>query len=435
MRKSTKALKALVISALGVLLLTLSVSSPFAWFNRPQSKTGGSLSLSIPYGDKDPNGNDIPMKAYDGKNLTMATYLSTDDAISFSETAADPATNVTGLQPNKRYYYKTEITNTGATEQKVSLYLKNFTPGTQSGTNVCVGVNYPIKAFKNYTMYDQTIPPATKNRKNGTVKRVYFEPTNRIPSGNNYDGTRSNWANKTYYVVSGTASTDIDSNRGSNATYTQMHSTTTSGVYYADIPLDHNKLYFVVQNWTEDYQRTQTFTNLNGDGLTQVQSLIFYLNGTYNDFNNVWAGKENVTGACFAGYYNSISLSVGQTIDAGLVLHSDYGGQSISYTSSNTSKFTVSTNGTITAVAAGSGTLTYTITSSKGDTVSKTANVVVHGYDVSSTTIANAPIVTNLSVPANGKTEVWWFIQNGDEEYFESTANASYTHEGLFLSV
>ena len=86
-------------------------------------------------------------------------------------------------------------------------------------------------------------------------------------------------------------------------------------------------------------------------------------------------------------------------------------------------------------MAEGSATLTYTITSSKGETATKTANVVVHGFDANSTTITNAPIVTNLTVPANGKTEVWWFIQNGDDEYFESTADASYTLDGIFLSV
>lgn len=434
MKKSRTALKTVVVLALAVILIVLCVSAPtFAWFERPKSKTGGSLSLNIPYGDKDANGNTLSMKAYDGKDLTMETFLSTDDAISFSETPAPPATNVSGLQPGHRNYYKTEITNSGSTEQKVALFIKNFHPTISATTNICVGVNYPIKAFKNYSTYNQVIPPATKNAVSNTVKRVYFEPIGRVPSGNNYDAHRTTWGGTTFYVKSGS---NVDSNVQSNVQMTRIG---TSGYYYADIPVGHNQLYFSTVNNPANYQRTQTFTNLNGDGLSQLQSLLFYTNGTYTDYNNAWAGKENVNGACFVKYFNSVSISVGQTISVALTSGTDYCGSSISYSSSNTGIFTVSNSGsnkgTITAVAEGSATLTYTITSSKGETATKTANVVVHGFDANSTTITNAPIVTNLTVPANGKTEVWWFIQNGDDEYFESTADASYTLEGIFLSV
>lgn len=209
-----------------------------------------------------------------------------------------------------------------------------------------------------------------------------------------------------------------------------------SNVYYADIDANHNKLYFTVKDWNGvNYKRTQTFTNLNGDGLSQVQSLLFYTNGTYTDLNNAWAGKENITGASFASYYNSASLSPGQTLDLSLASGIDYGGQSIAYSSGDTSIFTVTDDGVVTAEGAGTVNLTYTVTSSMGDTIQRTAKIVVHSYNVSSTTITNAPVVTNLLVKAHSSEEVWWFIQNGDDEYANSSVDAAYTHDGLFLSV
>lgn len=441
MKKSKTVKRVVLVAGLAAVLTAMSVSQPtFSWFNRPQSEKGGSLSLNIPYGDTDPLNNALSMKAYDGKDLTMETFLSTDDAITFSEDASAPATNVTGLEPGKRMYYKTTITNTGDTDQRVSLYLKNFTPAAINGTNVCVGVNKPIKAFKNYSMYEQTIPPATKNRTTNDKKRVYFNAIGRVGNDSKFNEHKATWgasSAKPYYVCSGAANTDIDSNKGSAGIHTAMTVTPNeSNVYYADIDANHNKLYFTVKDWNGvNYKRTQTFTNLNGDGLSQVQSLLFYTNGTYTDMNNAWAGKENITGASFASYYNSASLSVGQTLDLSLASGIDYGGQSIAYSSGDTNIFTVTDEGVVTAKGAGTANLTYTVTSSMGDTIQRTAKIVVHSYNVSSTTITNAPVVTNLLVKAHSSEEVWWFIQNGDDEYANSSADAAYTHDGLFLSV
>lgn len=432
MKKSKLLLKTALVTGLTGVLITASVSSTtFSWFNRPNSLSGKSVYLNVPYGDKDANGSALSMKGYDGSNLTMETFLSTDDAISFSDEAKAPDQSVTGLAPNKRLYYNTVITNKGSTDQRISLYIKNFKPAAVNGTNVCVGVNYPIKAFKNYSLYDQTIPPASKTSASGTVKRVYFEPYGKVPSGNAYDTHRDNWNDGTYYVKSGN---NVDSNVESSIKMTRC--TSTSTVWYADIPSGHNQLYFSYMPVPENYQRTQTFSNLNGDGLSTSKSLLFYTNGSYTgDYNNAWAGKEDVGGACFGTYYSSISLSIGQTINIALTKNVDYAGGTITYSSSSTSIFTVSTAGVITPKAAGTANLTYTITSDKGDKITKTVKVTVHSYSASSPTITNAPIVTNLLIPANSQESVWWFIQNGDDRYAKSTANASYTHDGIFLGV
>ena len=386
----------------------------------------------------------------------MRTYLSTDDGVSFSDTAAAPAQSgsLGTSSPNNRVYYKTEIINGSTTPQNVSLYIKDFATGGQAGSNICVGTNVPVKSFKNYSKYGVTIPAPTKNKTNGNTKRVYFEPVGRVPSGNKYDNHRTTWSNKTYYVCSGGSSTDIDANNGSAGTYTQMTVTANySGIYYADIPWDHNKLYFTVNDWGgTNYKRTQTFTNLSGDGLSMTQSLLFYTNGTYTDYNNAWAGKENCVGANFAGYYKDISITSasGESISVGLA-SSDYQSNSaVSYSSNNTAAFTVSSSGVITPVANlannVSAKLTYTATSVYGDTKNIEVNVTVKALSNSTQVTKSAPIVTNLLIPAattentvnsdsSNVQDVYWFIQNGDEMYGQASASGTYTLDSIYLGL
>lgn len=444
MKKSKILSKTILVVVLSVLLIALSVSTPtFSWFTRPQSSTGGSVSLSVPYGDKDPNGSALSMIAYDGSGVTMKHFVSTDEGVTFSPLTTIPPSG--SLAKNKRVYYRTEITNGSTTPQNVSLYLKNFKP-SGTGVNVCVGVNRPIKAFKNYTLYDQVIPPASNTKTTGTTMRVYFD-VNRIQSGNAYNTVRNAWSGKNYYVCSGSSSTDIDSNSGSAGTYTAMVATGTSGVYYADIPYTHNKLYITVQDWGgTDYKRTQTFTDLAGDGLSRSSSILLFINGSQNDYKNAWAGRENVDGASFASWYSSASLAVGQEISIALS-SSDYCAKTLTYNSSSPSVASVSDSGIITAVGAGTTTITYTATSAKDDKKTVTCTVRVQAISASNTTIKNAPIVTNLLIPAaktantenadkSNVEEVYWFIMNGDPMYpYSTTGTASYSHSGVYLGL
>ena len=432
--------KKILVVVLAAILFGVCISSPtFSWFTRPKLEyaNGKAMNFNVPNSVFYRIGNSTQQseapKAYSGSNVTMATYLSTNDGVSFSDTAAAPATSGTlgTTSPSNRMYYKTTITNSGSTEQNVSLYIKNFTPG---GNAVCVGTNVPVKAFKNYSMYGVNIPSPTRNTADGDKKRVYFEPVGRVPSGNSYDSHRTTWANKTYYVFS---STDGSSFSRTTMTVTPNY----SGIYYADINWDHNQCYFACATSPQNYQRTQTFTNLYGDGETMTQSLLFYTNGSYTDYNNAWAGKEYCTGASFAHYYKDITIAAvsGQTVSVALTKGTDYQANSnVTYTSGNTGAFTVSSAGVITPNANISAntttTLRYRATSYYGDTKDITVNVTVKKV-INTSTIKAAPIVTNLLIPANSVQDVYWFIQNGDEMYGAASASANYTLDSIYLGV
>lgn len=453
--------KKLLVVILAVILFAVCItSSTFSWFTtstssntRPYSSTGGSMSLNLPAQE---GGVDEPLKAYDGSDVTMSTYVSNDDGVSFSATAAEPATEGTlgtssTSTPINRVYYKTEITNNGETDQNVSLYIKNFKPTSTSGANVCVGVNQPIKAFKNYSMAGVTIPSPTKATKNTTTKRIYFKPVSEIPSGNNYSGTRSNWAPPSgtstttpyYYAISGNDDAYDHSTRFYRCT------ASATSVWYADIPWGDNQLYISnTANGNTDYLRTQNFTDLYGDGLSTLQSLCFYLNGTYTDYNNVWAGKYTCTGANVATYFSDITISKadGQTVNISLdsSYYSSTANDGISYGSfrksgtnyvADTSIFTVNSSGTITPVAAGTGYLRYRTKSEFGEYNDVYVTVKVNAVNTSTETIKNAPIVTNLYIPAGGSQVVYWFIQNGDEMYGRATNNGTYELDGIYLGL
>ena len=446
MKKTKVLLKTVLVLGLTVVLLVMSVSAPtFSWFTRPQSQSGGSLEYTLPASKG--------VVAYDGGDVTMTTYISDDDGVNFSETAVDftiaenRSRTLQTTSPSNRVYYKTVLRNLSGADQNVSLYVKNFSTGS-TGT-VCIGVNEPIKAFKNYSNYNVVKPSPSKTTAQGdTTKRVYF-----LPGNNNhwYDGNDTGWSSGSYYVCSGTNDTNIDSNNGSAGVYTQLNKigsgAAENSYYYADIPADHNKLFIAVENWGgTDYKRTQTFTNLTGDGLTKLQSLLFNLNGTYSSYHNAWSTVATTTGARIASYYSAALIGVNDTIDMSLD-SSSYSGitpqnssSDIAYSSSNTSVATVNSNGVVTGVGAGTATLTYTVTGSHGDTCSKTATITVNAYASENNTIANAPIVTNLLI--SGQTsnnqnvqEVYWFIQTGDEMYGPASEAARVSFDAVYLGV
>ena len=467
MKSDSLKIKKILILSLAVVFSVVSISSTtFSWFSRPQKKTGKALSYSVPYLDAD--NHELPMIAYDGKDVEMKTYISFDDGIHFSDDTSNaslyenltlnddlhdlaqtyrqlgtvPYEQITGDQHSNRVYFKTVLTNYSATPQNVSLYIKNFRTGT--GGQVCVGTNVPVKSFKNYTTYGVAIAPASKVSANGQTKRLYFQP--RCDSSHN-----SSWLNKDYYVFYDNNGTLQQNNSDLKV---QLQSTPTSGTYYADIPAKAKKLYFAYEeNWTTGNQRTQTFTDLNSDGLSSKNSLLFYLNDVSASYGNhkAFISSGKIDGACFAKYYSTgtITMGFGQQLNIGLTKDTDYTGatnsttqKSITYTSSNTGVFTVADNGEITPIAGGNATLTYSVTSQYGDTATKTATIIVKGSE--DHLIPNAPIVTNLLIPAgtqeniaNKKNvqDVYWFVQNGDSMYGVAGENAEFNLDYIYLGV
>ncbi len=443
MKKSKISLKMGLVAGLAVVLAVVSIGTPtFSWFDRPKSQTGNSLTYSIGESDN--------VIVYDGSNVNMETYVSTDDGVTYSTTAADPAKTGT-LTPGKRIYYKTVLTNNNATSaQNVSLYIDTLDTG-KSG-ECCVGVNVPIKAYKNYYYNGATIPEVSKTSATGkNTKRIYFQ------LGENKN---SKWTGGKYCVCSSTNDVDINYEQGSKGTYTDFIKIGTgdasSSTFYADIPSDHNKMFIAVQLWGgDDEKRTQTFTNLTGNGLTETQSLLFKLNGynygenignnTWKDFRGAYA--QTCAGANIVNYYRAATVAsnangntTNNTIDVSLVKDTDYSGSSITYQSSNAGTFTVDANGIITGKAEGTAMLTYTVKSQFGDTVTKTATVTVKAVDgVGQKIIDDAPIVTNLLIPSASDDnveknlnvqEIYWFIKNGAD-----SGDLTYTLKKIYLGV
>ena len=111
-----------IVIALGlVLCLLCGVTTTFSWFSRPREESGDSLGWSGQY------------KISNGKNISIKTVESSDDGSTFAE---NPVTDFGGpLQAGERRYFCTEISNSGNTEQNVSLFIKNLkTCSSTSGT-------------------------------------------------------------------------------------------------------------------------------------------------------------------------------------------------------------------------------------------------------------------------------------------------------------
>lgn len=443
--------KKILVVILAAILFGMCIGSPtFSWFTRPRMEydDGKAMNFNVPNSVFYRPGVSLQQseapKAYSGSGVSMQTFVSTNDGVSFSNTAAAPATSgsLGTTSPSNRKYYKTTITNKSGVEQNVSLYIKNFKPSGQ----VCVGTNVPVKSFKNYGLSEPNIAPPTRTMSDGDTKRVYFEPVGKVPNESKYASHKTTWADKTYYVFS---STD-----GSSFTPTPMTVTPNySGIFWADIPWNHNQCYFACATNPQNYQRTQTFTNLYGDGLTMTQSLLFYTNGTYTDgYNNAWAGKQYCEGASFAHYYKDITITAadGESVSVALTRGTDYqskSGTTVTYAiddtevAGDTGSFTVSPAGEITPNTSLTTTtktkLKYTVTSYYGDTKVISVKVTVKSNS-STETIPAAPIVTNLLLAASGDNatqDVYWFIQNGDEMYGKANGNGSYTLDGIYLGV
>ncbi len=401
-----KKLKIIIVSLLAVILCIMCVTtSTFSWFTRPQSNNGDGFSLGFNY------------EISTGRDVTMRTYASNDDGKTYVETdEINNFSNADGLAAGKRICYRTDLINSGKAAQSVSLYLSKLTMPDGANGSFYLGVNNPLKTYKQYPKITNlgSSGSTTYTKASNNKMRIYFQPKNSTKTEPDV-----NWKDKNYYVCYGINSYP--------STYLALKQINSSGTYYADIPSVATQLFFSVQDWTESYQRTQTFTNIKSDGQSQTQSLVFYLNGTYdsNVNNNAQADKSIVTGAYIANYYSTINIPVGSTFNASLNSSTDYAGNiKYSHDASNSSIFTANeTTGEIEAKDVGPSTLYTKVVGQYGDTfeVQTTVNVVAANPDVVDTGSTDIPIVTNVKVGGRseenkpGVVSVYWFIKNDSE--------------------
>lgn len=402
--------KVVLVIVLAVVLIATTISVPtVSWFIRPQSQKGNSLTL-----------NDTET-AYNGYNVTMSTTASTDGS-SYSAVTNSNGLSGSGIEKSGRKYYKTTIKNNSSTAQNVSLYISKVSIPTTSNGNFCLGVNGPTRSFRDYTALS-----TPSHMKSGEVKRVYFQPNNA-----------NEWTGGDYYVCWTTSDVTLDST-GSNGTYYHLSLSGQGGTYYADLPLNANKLFFSVANWgTNDngkpkwWQRTQTFTDLTSDGLSVSQSLVFKLKGTATGYNNADAEKFTANGANVMECYSDIFVAAGNTFSAALTANTHYKGSAVEYDSGNTGVFTVNKNsGLITAVAEGEAKL---ITKVKGQSFSDDLQVetTVKVTGAQAYEFSNIPIAKNIKIPASeGENEIVvnWYVMNP----LSAGNNLRYTIDGIYL--
>lgn len=404
-----------IVIALGlVLCLLCGVTTTFSWFSRPREESGNSLRWSGQY------------KISNGQDISIKTVESSDDGTTFDE---NPVTDFGGpLEAGKRRYFCTEISNSGNTEQNVSLFIKNLkTSGTASASGLYVGVNKPLKTYRSYN--DIVGSNSTYTKTSLEKYRFYFD-TNNV----------SSWKDSTTTIKIryGTGDVETPKWQGNPIVMTPISGQSTR-VLYVDVPKTAKVVQFYANNKNTGANATPYMLltaycpTLPVDNCYKF-TLQTYTSGNYDNHNcNTYSFNNPLTDcANFINCYDSINIPLGRTFNAGLVAGTDYVGNSISYSSSKKSVFTVDANGVITPVAEGNATLTTTITGGEyGDTYSVTTKISV--TSASSDSI-DTPIVTNLEIKpraADGPTvsKVYWYIKN------DSSSTITYSLKDVYISL
>lgn len=385
--------KVLALTVLSVILcLMIMCTSSFSWFTRG-TQTGGYFSWT-----NDDSNTALSYNTSNGSGISMVTY-SSPDGNTYGDKEVTALSNSNGLAAGDRKYYRTDITNSGSTDQSVSLYLSNLE--TSGNGKFYLGVNDPLKTYKNYNV-NITHDSGTKTQRN--VMRVYFQP-------------KGVWSVTDYYVCY----TDNSKN-----TFLKMLSVN-NGTYCADIPNTTTKFYFAnANNVTSDNGRTP---DISPGSLSQTKSVVYWLTGGEDGYKNkLYSSSDEVTGANILEYYSSVNLLNGSSFS--IALASDkYTGNAPTYTSNNSDVCTVDSSGKITAKKSGSASITISVKGvSYGETLSVTCDVTV-GENMS-----DIPVVTNLKVPAKGDKDtvvsVYWYIKNDSD-----SGNLTYSIDDLYLSL
>ena len=421
MKKVRLAAKVASITALVMIVLAFSVATPtFSWFDRANTLTGDGLEYSVKSSDN--------VYTYDGKNITISTtYSSTGENDSYA--AISPPVKKNGsLAKGKRDYYETTITNTSGAAQNVSLYISDLKSTNTTG-ELCVGVNTPIKAYRNFTDKEKGRTQNSTGGATGDKIRIYFQPKN----ADKWNGADGGYV--IYYM------TPIG-----NGWTAPMDVTGTAGTLFTDIPTNTTKFYIKINNADGDsaWGRTPDITvnSLGGENSGHPTSLnaqnecVFVLTeqtSTENSYGNAGYNVYSIDGANIFNYYGSASVSKDDSLDLSLIKGTNFNGKNIQYESSDTNVFTVS-GGRIYGKSVGSATLTTKVYSeSYGEAYQVTTSISVTAVTTNKVSIDDAPIITNLKVPTGveNAVSVKWFIMNDNS----AAGTLTYTLENVYLGL
>lgn len=402
-----KKTKIIIVSVLAVILCVMCVTtSTFSWFTRPQTMKGDSLGWKINY--------DTSV----GSGVTMKTYASIDGGSTYNEAQKITSfSNSSGIAAGGRVWYRTDITNNGASPQSVSLYLSKLTLPENAQGSFNLGVNSPLKTYKSYgssaassgekvasTINEQNVYVALHNSE---IDKLTAKLTNGYVHAWSSSGGDSdcNWSNV------------VDTGKTGSWDVGYWSSAQTFRIYAAKVKYTStNFMLYTNDGWQESAKPSIASQNTIG---------YFEYGGTY------YVGA--LTSGQAAGlntFYSSASVTAGDTIALAAA-----GKGTITYKSSNTSVATVnSTTGVVNGVKAGTATITATSTGVYGDTITAECTVTVLAKESNEKT--DVPIITNLKV--NGISDVgepttesiYWYIKNDS-----SSGPLTYTIEDVYLTL
>lgn len=365
-----------------VLCLLCGTTTTFSWFNRPEVQKGDSLSWSGDY------------NVTNGKNITAVTYAASKP--DGSEYSTDPFnfSGLTTVSAHETKYFCTEVKNTGAAPQSISLFLNN------SETNkLSVGVNSPLRTYKRFTSDSQTSDvvrtPCNVNKKN------LYIATN-VPDPTKY--TMHTWKNG-----------DSDSTNRKLSGYIEDKSVNYDNVdyniSYVTIPTEHirAKLWDGVNTW---YGNNLEITDQNNTYVFKADTSTTM--------------KQSGPSAGISSFYSNAEAVVGKTFDLSAKAQG-----TVTYTSSKTDVATVDGKGQVIAKKAGKTTVTVTSTGAYGDKITAKCELTVSKEPAKSLYI---PIVTNMKI--EGKTDsdpvvtkVYWYIKN------DTASSAAYSLGDVQISL
>lgn len=384
-----------------VLCLLCGTTTTFSWFNRPGSISGDSLTYSDSY------------NVTNGKDITAITYVATKDDGSVYDTTQFDFSSLQTVPAHKTKYFCTEVKNTGAAPQSISLFLKN------SETNkLSVGVNSPLRTYKRFTSDSQTSDvsktPCNVNKKNVYVGFVTADSYPTIPK--NFQADRNSLSNGDYYLRywKGGDIGDAPVNNSflkSGVQYTLATQSNFKAKYdisYCTIPYNYNS---VKMHKGDDW-----YGDNNDDVDTKNTVLGFYNIGNNQDdrltadYEQTKVNGQLAKAAGISSFYSKAEAVVDNTLDLKATAQG-----TVTYTSSKTDVATVDGKGLVTTKKAGKTTITVTSTGVYGDKITAECVLTVSKEPVKSLYI---PIVTNMKIEGTAAgsdpvvTKVYWYIKN-----------------------
>lgn len=402
--------KIIIVSVLAVILCVMCVTtSTFSWFTRPQTLKGDSLGWDINY--------DTSV----GSGVTMKTYASIDGGSTYNEAQEITSfSNSSGIGAGDRVWYRTDITNNGASPQSVSLYLSKLTLPENAQGGFYLGVNSPLKTYKSYGASSASSGEkvaATINKQNVYVALHNGEIDDlksRLSDGyihawsNSGGDSDCNWSNV------------VDTGKTGSWDVGYWSSAQTFRIYAAKVKYSStNFMLRTNDGWQEDAKPSISSQNTIG---------YFEYGGSGTASNYHVKALSSGQAAGLDTFYSSARVTVGSTVDLAAT-----GKGTITYKSSNTSVATVNSSGVVTGVKSGTAKITVTSTGAYGDTITATCNLTVAAKE--SNVKTDVPIITNVKV--NGMSDVgeattesiYWYIKN------DGSGALTYTIEDVYLTL